>query len=109
MVATIQFVSGIDETVTDVKIRASRTSDRKTAVFVFDNPKARDTASKVERMRMSDEEGSIECINIQARFLNGAFVGVICEYEMQTEAEFKRFMRFMDSYAAANGLEFGRR
>ncbi len=108
MAATIQFVPGINEEVSDIKIRATRNSPRKTALFQFTNPRARQTSNTVERMRMSDEEGSFDATQVQARFVNGEFASVECTYEMFTEMEFDRFMRFMERYSAANGLEFGR-
>ncbi|WP_218082832.1 photosystem II reaction center protein Psb28 [Anthocerotibacter panamensis] len=108
MVATIQFVAGINEEAKDIKIRGFRNSPRKTAIFSFETPRARNTANKIERMRLSDEEGSLDVTDVRAQFLNGEFAGVECVYEMLTEPEFERFMRFMERYAEANGLEFGR-
>jgi len=109
MVATIQFVLGINEEATGIKIRASRNSARKTAIFSFKNPAARRTTSKIERMRLTDDEGSFDVTDIRSQFLNGEFSGVECIYEMLTEMEFERFMRFMERYAQATGMEFGQR
>jgi photosystem II protein len=108
MVATIQFVSGINEEASDIKIRGFRNSPRKTAIFTFEQPKARQTDNRIERMRLADEEGSFDVTDIRAQFRNGEFFGVECYYEMLTENEFLRFQRFMERYAEANGLEFGR-
>jgi len=109
MVATIQFVPGIDEEANGIKIRASRNTARKTAIFSFKSPKARKTTIKIERMRLTDDEGSFDITDIRSQFLNGEFSGVECIYEMLTDMEFQRFMRFMERYAAATGMEFGQR
>ncbi|WP_287127401.1 photosystem II reaction center protein Psb28 [Candidatus Cyanaurora vandensis] len=109
MVATIQFVAGINEEASGIKIRGSRNSPRKTAIFSFQQPKARKTNIRIERMRLMDDEGSFDVTDVRAQFLNGEFSGVECVYEMLTQMEFDRFMRFMERYAQETGMEFGQK
>jgi len=106
MVATIQFVPGINEEAKGIRIVGRRSSPHKTAIFSFKEPRARQTTTRIERMRLTDEEGNIDVTDVRAQFVNGEFSGVECVYEMLTQMEFERFERFMERYASSNGMEF---
>lgn len=41
---------------------------------------------------------------IRAKFLNGEFKALEVTYDMETEAEWDRFLRFMERFSAANQM-----
>jgi photosystem II protein len=108
MPATIQFLPGVDEEVSDVRITGTKYDNRKAATFYFTNPKI-NTGDGVKGMQMQDEEGILETTDVRSKFTNGEFSGLEAVYEMGTEEEFERFMRFMNRYAETNGMEFQKR
>lgn len=108
MPATIQFLSGVNEEVSDVRITGTKYDNRKAATFYFTNPKI-NTGDGVKGMQMQDEEGILETTDVRSKFTNGEFSGLEAVYEMSTEEEFERFMRFMNRYAETNGMEFQKR
>jgi photosystem II protein len=105
MAATIQFLPGVNEEVSDVRITGTKYDNRKAATFYFANPKI-NTGGGVKGMRMQDDEGVLETTDVRSKFTNGEFTGLEAVYEMTTEQEFERFMRFMNRYAESNGMEF---
>ena len=53
-----------------------------------------------------DEEGELQTVDVNAKFLNGKPQGIEATYVMKTTADWNRFMRFMERYAEDNGLGF---
>ncbi|EAW35321.1 photosystem II reaction center 13 kDa protein [Lyngbya sp. PCC 8106] len=111
IMATIQFAKGIDEDVIpNVRLTRSRDNTQGTATFYFDNPKAlaNDFAEEITGMYLIDEEGELLTREVKAKFVNGKPEAIEAFYLMQSEEEWNRFMRFMNRYAEANGLEFSK-
>lgn len=107
--AKIQFSRGIDEpAVPDVRLTRSRDGRNGTATFYFEKPQAleKDNREEITGMYLIDEEGEITIREVKARFINGEPVGLESTHVMKTPDEWERFMRFMESYAAENGLGF---
>ncbi|KAK9726443.1 hypothetical protein RND81_05G215600 [Saponaria officinalis] len=106
----IQFIQGVDElTIPDVKLTKSRDGSNGTATFRFDQPSVFDSSSVVgdiTGLYMIDEEGVLQSTNVNARFVNGKPAGVEAKYIMRSPREWDRFMRFMERYSNANGLQF---
>lgn len=106
----IQFVQGTDElTIPDVKLTKSRDGTNGVATFRFDEPSVFDSSSEVgdiTGMYMIDEEGVLQTQSVNARFVNGKPAGIEAKYIMRTPKEWDRFMRFMERYSNANGLQF---
>ncbi len=100
--ATIEFSPGIPEVPTQVRLLKSKTGNRGSAIFRFEELKS-DTQS-ILGMRMIDEEGELITRNIKAKFLNGEFKALEVIYDMETEAEWERFLRFMERFSAANQM-----
>ncbi|KAH9619438.1 hypothetical protein KSS87_013168 [Heliosperma pusillum] len=107
---TIQFIQGVDElTIPDVKLTKSRDGSNGTATFRFDQPSVFDSSSVVgdiTGLYMIDEEGTLQSTNVNARFVNGKPAGVEAKYVMRSLREWDRFMRFMERYSNAHGLQF---
>ncbi|XP_039143341.1 photosystem II reaction center PSB28 protein, chloroplastic [Dioscorea cayenensis subsp. rotundata] len=106
----IQFILGTDEqTIPDVKLTKSRDGTNGVATFVFDEPSVFDSSSElgdITGFYMIDEEGTIQSTDVNAKFVNGKPATLEAKYIMRTPKEWDRFMRFMERYSNANGLQF---
>lgn len=107
---TIQFIQGTDEqTIPDVKLTKSRDGTNGVAIFRFDQPSVFDSSSEVGDITgfyMIDEEGVLQSVDVNAKFVNGKPAGIEAKYIMRTPRDWDRFMRFMERYANENGLQF---
>ena len=107
---SIQFVQGADEqTVPDVRLTKSRDGTNGMAIFTFDEPSVFDSSAEVGDITgfyMIDEEGVLQSVDVNAKFVNGKPAKIEAKYIMRTPREWDRFMRFMERYANANGLQF---
>ncbi|KAI3449828.1 hypothetical protein Pfo_006493 [Paulownia fortunei] len=107
---TIQFIQGTDEqTIPDVRLTKSRDGTNGMAIFTFTEPSVFDSSSVVGDITgfyMIDEEGVLQSVDVNARFVNGKPAGIEAKYIMRSPREWDRFMRFMERYANANGLSF---
>jgi photosystem II 13kDa protein len=112
MAASLQFIKGINETcIPDVKLTRSRTGGSGTASFIFDTPdvfNADAGMGDITGLYMIDDEGVLSTVEVQAKFVNGKPKAVEAKYTMRSSFEWDRFMRFMDRYAADNGLGFSK-
>ncbi|MCU0565654.1 MAG: photosystem II reaction center protein Psb28 [Oculatellaceae cyanobacterium Prado106] len=106
--AEIQFSRGVTEdTIPDVRLTRARDGSNGTATFYFQNPKAlaNETTDDITGMYMLDEEGELTTREVKAKFVNGQPEALEAIYIMRSRAEWDRFIRFMERYAAENGLE----
>ena len=55
---------------------------------------------------MIDEEGVLQSVDISTKFVNGKPARIEAKYVMRTPRDWDRFMRFMERYSQANGLQF---
>lgn len=55
---------------------------------------------------MVDDEGTLTTTDVKAKFVNGKPQIIEARYNMRTQFEWDRFMRFMDRYAEKQGLGF---
>lgn len=106
----IQFIKGTDEqTVPDVRLTKSRDGTNGVATFIFDEPSVFDSSGElgdITGMYMIDEEGVLQSVDVSAKFVNGKPARIEAKYIMRTPQEWDRFMRFMERYSDANGLQF---
>ena len=111
--AFIEFIVGVPEPVVpDVKLTRSRDGTTGVATFTFDNPSflaiGTTELGETTGMYLKDAEGTLKTSEVTATFTNGKprFVkGVVV---LRGAEEWDRFMRFMEEYAAANGLGFSK-
>ncbi|HAN46855.1 MAG TPA: photosystem II reaction center protein Psb28 [Cyanobacteria bacterium UBA8156] len=112
MKAVIQLARGINEEATDVKITRANDGSSSVATFFFEAPNClagdAQNTSEITGMFMIDEEGELVTRNVNGLFANGQSKGIRAIYKMSGEYEWERFLRFMDRYAAANGMELNR-
>jgi photosystem II 13kDa protein len=110
MTAKIQFIQGTDEqTIPDVRLTKSRDGSNGVAIFTFDEPSLFDSSGElgdITGFYMIDEEGVIQSVDVSAKFVNGKPSKIEAKYIMRTSREWDRFMRFMERYSQANGLQF---
>ncbi len=109
--ARIQFFQGIDEEVVpDVRLTRSKDGSTGQAIFYFEGPKALVGEEKqdITGLYLIDEEGELVSRDVYAKFINGQPAGIEATYQMRSEEEWERFMRFMNRYAEANGLGFSK-
>lgn len=107
--AEIQFSRGVTEDdVPDVRLTRSKDGQQGTATFIFENPKVFEQGSTTEitGMYLIDEEGEINTREVKAKFINGQPAEIEAVILMRSQAEWDRFMRFMERYAEENGLGF---
>ncbi|KAL6853869.1 hypothetical protein ACP4OV_019898 [Aristida adscensionis] len=107
---SIQFIQGTDEqTIPDVRLTKSRDGTNGVAIFTFDQPSVFDSSAElgdITGFYMIDEEGVLQSVDVSAKFVNGKPAVVEAKYVMRTPREWDRFMRFMERYSQANGLQF---
>lgn len=112
MMATpvIQFIQGIDEqTIPDVRLTKSRDGSNGVATFVFNEPSVFDSSGELGDITgffMIDEEGVLQSVDVSAKFVNGKPARIEAKYIMRSPQAWDRFMRFMERYSDANGLQF---
>ncbi|ERN42470.1 photosystem II reaction center protein Psb28 [Rubidibacter lacunae KORDI 51-2] len=107
--ANIQFTRGInEETVPDVRLTRSRDGSSGTATFRFEDPQvlSSEYSDEITGMYLVDEEGEISTLEVKGKFRNGQARAVEAILYMRSQEEWDRFMRFMERYAAQNGLGF---
>jgi photosystem II 13kDa protein len=107
--ASIQFSKGVSEdTVPNIRMTRSKTGSSGTATFYFESPRILDSDSKEEitGMYLIDDEGELVTREVKGKFVNGKATAIEATIIMKTPDEWERFMRFMERYAAEQGLEF---
>ncbi|MQL85381.1 hypothetical protein Taro_017890 [Colocasia esculenta] len=106
----IQFIQGTDElTIPDVRLTKSRDGTNGVATFIFDQPSVFDSSSELGDITgffMIDEEGVLQSVDVSAKFVNGKPSRIEAKYIMRSPQAWDRFMRFMERYSEANGLQF---
>lgn len=109
--AQIQFSRGIDEEVVpEVRLTRSKDGNQGTATFYFQNPQALSSTGTedITGMYLIDEEGELLTREVNAKFINGQPEALEAFYLMKSEAEWERFMRFMERYAEEHDLGFSK-
>jgi photosystem II protein len=112
MTAKIQLTRGIDEEASDVKMTRAKDGSNGTATFIFKEPKCTNEENQVltdiTGMFMTDDEGELVTRNVNAKFINGKPAGIEAIYIINSPQEWERFLRFMNRYAEANGMDFNK-
>eukprot|EP00267_Zea_mays_P049172 XP_020401812.1 photosystem II reaction center PSB28 protein, chloroplastic [Zea mays] len=106
----IQFIQGTDEqTIPDVRLTKSRDGTNGVAIFTFEQPSVFDSSAElgdITGFYMIDDEGVLQSVDVSAKFVNGKPARIEAKYVMRTPRDWDRFMRFMERYSQANGLQF---
>ncbi len=100
--ARIELTPGLAEIPTNVRVMRSKSGDRGSAVFIFEEPNT--DAMEVPGMSMVDEEGELVTRDVRVKFADGKFRALEAIYTMPTPADWERFLRFMERFAEANDM-----
>lgn len=113
----IEFFEGIAEELNDVSLRRNRSSGVRSVMMTFKQLKATERFNSFTKrfsnsMRLIDTEGVISVEPSSVKFIFSGPEGdelerVECKFEIDREDHWERFMRFMQRYAEANGMEYG--
>ncbi|MFM7229757.1 MAG: photosystem II reaction center protein Psb28 [Cyanobacteriota bacterium] len=109
MTASIQFFRGVDEPVVpDIRMTRSRDGLTGQALFRFDEPEALapEAMGDITGMFLVDEEGELVTRDVKAGFVNGKASFLEATFTWKSTADFERFMRFAERYAASHDLGF---
>ncbi|MDZ8188449.1 MAG: photosystem II reaction center protein Psb28 [Nostoc sp. ChiSLP02] len=114
---SIQFFAGIYEELSNVSLRRGRISGKRTVLMRFNKLQALEgfnsfTKQALNSLLLTDEEGEISVTPSSTKFIFGGPEGdelqrVDCEFEIERDEHWERFMRFMQRYAESNGMEYG--
>ena len=105
--AKIQFSRGVTEdTVPQIRVTRSKTGNSGTATFYFEDPQilSKESSEEITGMYLVDDEGEIVTREVKGKFINGEARAIEAILIMKSEAEFERFVRFMNKYAEENEL-----
>jgi photosystem II Psb28-2 protein len=115
--ASIQFFAGIFEELSNVSLRRERRTGKRIVLFTFNQLNALTglnsfTKQSLNALLLSDEEGEISVTPSGTKFIFGGDEGdelqrVECQFAVERDDHWERFMRFMYRYAEANGMEYG--
>jgi photosystem II Psb28-2 protein len=115
MTATVQFIEGLDEELSNISLRKRRDTGVKIVVLFFDQVKAienvRSFTNKIDIMWLRDEEGDIQVTPKGIKFKFGEdeenpMAEAECSFEVSSDEEWERVMRFLHRYAEDHGFEF---
>ncbi|MEM6426899.1 MAG: photosystem II reaction center protein Psb28 [Cyanobacteria bacterium P01_H01_bin.119] len=116
---TIEFYEGILENVSNIGFRRNRTTGGQSMVLVFEQLKAIEQFNSFRNrfagtLNLTDSEGKIAIEPSDLRFVFGGpegddLIRVECILSVDREDHWQRLMRFIERYAAANGMAYGER
>lgn len=116
---SIEFFAGISEELTSVSLRRNQSTGVRSVQLRFDKLQALEkfhsfTKKFTGDLRLIDSEGEISVQPSGVKFIFGGddgddIKGANCTFEIDQEDHWERFMRFMNRYAEANGMEYGER
>ena len=114
---SIQFFEGVYEEISNVSLRRNRNTGVRSVLMTFNALKAIERFNSFTKrfsnsMLLTDEEGVITVEPSSMQIVFGGPEGdelqrVECQFEIEQEDHWERFMRFMHRYAQANGMEYG--
>lgn len=114
---SIQFFEGLSEELSNVSLRRNRSSGVRSVLMSFNSLQAIEkfqsyTKRFASALLLIDEEGRISVEPSSVKFIFGGPEGddlkrVDCEFEIQRQEHWERFMRFMHRYAEANDMAYG--
>lgn len=114
--STIEFFEGIPEDLNTVQFKHDRSTGAQKIVMAFAQLRSLDrlqsfTKSSTNVVRLTDQEGVITIAPSATRIAFGGpegddVKGLEIEFEVDRPEHLERFKRFMDRYAAENGMAY---
>lgn len=118
-VPSIEFFQGVAEELSGVSLRRNKNTGVRNVLMIFETLNALNkfnsfTKGSAQTLSLIDSEGEISVTPNSLKMIFGGDEGnelkmVKCTFEILSDSHWSRFTRFMDRYAEANGMEFGRR
>ena len=119
VIPSIEFFQGVAEELSGVSLRRNKNTGIRNVLMIFESLHALEkfnsfTKGSAEKLSLIDSEGEILVAPNSLKMIFGGDEGdelkrVECTFEIEADSHWERFTRFMDRYAEANGMEFGRR
>lgn len=113
---SIEFFVGLSEELSNVSLRRSPSTGVRCVLMTFDSLKALErfnsfTQQYQGNLRLIDSEGEISVSPSSLKIIYAGDEGddlkkVECGFEILSEEHWKRFIRFMERYAQANGMGY---
>ena len=119
IVPSIEFFQGIAEDLSGVSLRRNKRTGIRNVLMIFESLNALDkfnsfTKGSAQNLALIDSEGKILVRPNSIKIIFGGDEGdelkqVKCTFEIESDSHWDRFTRFMDRYAEANNMEFGKK
>ncbi|WP_019499970.1 photosystem II reaction center protein Psb28 [Pseudanabaena sp. PCC 6802] len=112
MSTSVQFIDGLNEEISSISLRKRRSSNAKIVVLFFNRlaalEKGRSFTNNIEMVLLRDEEGDIQVSprSMKFKFDDDELVQAECSFEVDSDGEWDRVMRFFHRYAEDHNLEF---
>jgi len=110
---SVEFIEGMSEEISGISLRKRPNSDTKIVVLSFERLVAaegfKSFGNKVEYLWLKDEEGNIQVSPQGIKFIfvdDDELSKAECTFEVHSQDQFDRVMRFFHRYADAHGFEF---
>jgi len=117
MTPSIEFFKGLSEELSNVRLRRNKATGVRSVVMIFEKLQAIEAFNSYRKefagdLCLADSEGEIRVTPSSTKFIFGGdegdeLRGVRCQFEIDKDEHWQRFMRFMNRYAEANGMEYG--
>lgn len=115
-IPSIEFFVGLAEDLENVSLRQQKDTEIRTVFMTFKKLKAIEKFKSFTRrtygdLRLIDDEGVISVEPSSMKFIFAGDEGddlrrVECSFQLSQDEHWERFMRFMNRYANANGMEY---
>lgn len=117
MTISIEFFTGLSEELSHVSLRQNKRTGVRSIIMVFEKLQAIERFNSYRKqfngdLCLADSEGEIRVTPSSTKFIFGGdegdeLLGVRCQFEIEKEEHWQRFMRFMNRYAEVNEMEYG--
>ncbi|MEL6930291.1 MAG: photosystem II reaction center protein Psb28 [Cyanobacteria bacterium J06600_6] len=119
IVPSIEFFQGVAENLSGVSLRRNKKTGVRNVLMIFDSLNALEkfnsfTKGSAQNLALIDSEGEILVRPDSVKMIFGGDEGnelkrVNCTFEIDSDSHWHRFTRFMERYAKANDMEFGKK
>lgn len=119
IVPSIEFFQGIAEDLSGVSLRRNKKTGMRNVLMTFETLNALErfnsfTKGSAQNLALIDSEGKILVRPNSMKIIFGGdesneLKQVNCIFEIESDSHWARFTRFMDRYAEANDMEFGKK
>ena len=119
IIPSIEFFQGVAEELSGVSLRRNKNTGIRNVLMIFESLNALErfnsfTKGSAQNLCLIDAEGEILVTPNSVKIIFGGDEGnelkrVECTFEIESDRHWERFTRFMDRYAEANDMEFGKR